>query len=75
MKRLVPLGIGALIVVLFSTSASACPFCHPPTGVNQVKAGIFNDTFWPRAAAVLAPFPILAGIVAFIYFGPPKRGR
>jgi hypothetical protein len=67
----------ALVVVLFcmTSPALACPWCDGgQPGINQVKAAIFNEGFWMRAAAVLAPFPVLAGIVAFIYFGPPKTG-
>jgi hypothetical protein len=63
------------IVVLFCTTSivEACPWCNGgPSGINEVRAGIFNDTFWMRAAAVLAPFPLFAGIIALIYFGPPK---
>jgi hypothetical protein len=69
--------ICAAVVVLLCVASPvwACPFCHPPWGVNQVKAGIFNETFWGRAAAVLAPFPIFAGIVAAIYYGPTKGSR
>lgn len=53
-------------------TVTACPFCDgDQTGVNEVKAGIFNECFWPRVAAILAPFPVLAGIVALIYFGLP----
>ena len=68
-----PLLIAAvlLLATFVASDAFACPFCHPPSGVNEVKAGIFNETFLDRAAAVLAPFPIFAGIVAFIYYGPP----
>jgi hypothetical protein len=65
----------ACIVVLLGTAsiAEACPWCNGgPSGINEVKAGIFNATFWMRAAAVLAPFPLFAGIIALIYFGPPN---
>jgi hypothetical protein len=62
-----------LALVVFAPAASGCPFCDGgPSGVNEVREGIFDDTFWPRVAATLAPFPVLAGIVALIYFGPPK---
>ena len=62
------------MATLFNASTvNACPFCHTPSGVNEVKAGIFNETFWVRTAAVLAPFPIFAGIIAFIYFGPAGK--
>jgi hypothetical protein len=64
-----------IIFVLFGMTSivGACPWCNGgPSGINEVKAGIFNDTFWMRAAAVLAPFPLFAGIIALIYFGPSK---
>ena len=62
-----------MLVAVFAPKAMACPFCDGgPSGVNEVREGIFDDNFWPRVAATLAPFPILAGIVALIYFGPPE---
>lgn len=64
----------ALIVMptIFFATAMACPFCEgDASGVNEVKAGIFNESFWPRVGATLLPFPVLAVIVALIYFGPP----
>ena len=75
-KRLLLFSAAALVIALFaSTAAWACPFCNPSSGVNEVKAGIFNDTFWMRAAAVAAPFPVFAGIIAFIYYGPGGSTR
>jgi hypothetical protein len=62
-----------IIVLCVASPLWSCPFCYPPSGINQVKAEIFNETFWSRAAAVLAPFPIFAGIVAVMYFGPTKQ--
>lgn len=60
-------------LVVIAPRADACPFCDGgPTGVNEVRAGVFDENFWPRAAATVAPFPVLAGIVALIYFGPPR---
>jgi hypothetical protein len=54
----------------------ACPLCDGgPSGVNEVRANIFDDSFWPRVAATAAPFPVFAGIVALIYFGPPRFRR
>lgn len=65
-----------VLVVAFASQASACPFCDGgPSGVNEVREGVFDHNFWPRVAATLAPFPILAGIVALIYFGPPSFTR
>jgi hypothetical protein len=74
----------ALVLVLLALvalttlapKAEACPFCDGgPDGVNEVRDGIFDEHFWPRVAAIIAPFPVLAGIVALIYFGPPTFRR
>ncbi|MDZ4686621.1 MAG: hypothetical protein SH850_16240 [Planctomycetaceae bacterium] len=77
--RLVLVTLGPLMLAaVFATEAMACPFCDGgSSGVNEVREGIFDGNFWPRVAATLAPFPIFAGIVALIYFGPPcfERGR
>ena len=72
--RLVFVTVAPLVLVaLFATKVMACPFCDGgPSGVNEVREGIFDGNFWPRVAATLAPFPIFAGIVALIYFGPPS---
>ncbi len=65
-----------VLVVVFASKAMACPFCDGgPSGVNEVREGIFDYNFWPKVAATLAPFPIFAGIVALIYFGPPSFKR
>jgi len=71
---LIPLALLALAAV--APSVNACPFCDGgPTGVNEVRDGVFDENFWPRVAATVAPFPVLAGIVALIYFGPPTLRR
>jgi hypothetical protein len=61
-----------LIFLLFLPSqALACLYCRVnASGVNPVTTGIFNESFWIRVAAVLAPFPVFGAIVAFIYFTP-----
>ncbi len=65
-----------VLVAAFAPQATACPFCDGgPSGVNEVREGVFDTNFWPRVAATLAPFPILAGIVALIYFGPASFTR
>ena len=74
-NRLLLIGVTIVILVGITSNVSACPFCHPPSGVNQVNARIFDEMFWGRAAAVLAPFPIFAGIVALIYYGPTSGRR
>jgi hypothetical protein len=62
-----------LTVVLITVvpTVQACPFCHGKEGVNEVKAGIFNETFLPTLLAVVAPFPLFLGIAALIHFGNP----
>ncbi|MGN6544374.1 MAG: hypothetical protein ACTHK7_04955 [Aureliella sp.] len=70
-RKLIMTLMAALCV---GSTAAACPFCNGgSSGVNEIKAGIFNDMFWPRAAAVLAPFPIFLALVALIYFWPQRR--
>jgi hypothetical protein len=71
---LIPLVLVALAA--FAPEAAACPFCDGgPDGVNDVRDGVFDENFWPRVAATVAPFPVLAGVVALIYFGPPTLWR
>jgi hypothetical protein len=71
---LVPLAL--LFLAIIAPRAHACPFCEGgPDGVNEVREGIFDENFWPRVAATVAPFPVLAGVVALIYFGPPGLRR
>jgi hypothetical protein len=71
---LIPLALLAL--AWLAPTAAACPFCDGgPGGVNEVRDGIFDEDFWPRVAATIAPFPVLAGVVALIYFGPPTFRR
>lgn len=52
--------------------AWGCPVCSSPTGV-QVREGIFNESFWRNAAVTLAPFPIFAAGVAWIFWGGKPR--
>jgi len=75
-KRLVFVVLALAMVLCIFSTAKACPFCNGgQAGINQVKAGIFSDTFWLHAAAVLAPFPLLAGIVIFMHYGARPRRR
>lgn len=75
-------GASVLLAAMFlAAPAIACPFCDgDSSGTNPVWDGIFNDQFWTRAVAVVAPFPILLGVVATIFYGsaggprPPRRG-
>lgn len=60
--------------MLFAFSCGACPVCNSPTGV-QVRRGIFNEQFWRNTALTLAPIPIFAGGVAWIFLGGTKAKR
>ena len=54
--------------------ALACPFCNSTTA-ERVRDGIFNADFGYHLAVSVAPFPVLLGIVIFIYFGPSPREK
>ncbi len=43
---------------LTALASLACTMCDTALG-QQVRAGIFDDKFWPTLVAVLAPFPVL----------------
>lgn len=71
---LVPLAL--IVLAAGAPRATACPFCEGGAdGVNEVRNGVFDENFWPRAAATLAPFPVLGAVVALIYFGPQSFRR
>ena len=54
-----PRAIIAAVLGWFCPAAvSACTVCESEAG-QQVRAGIFGDTFWPTLLAVLSPFPVL----------------
>ena len=55
-----------------SSEALACPFCDSPTAA-KVREAIFNEEFGYHVIASLAPFPILAVVLAVIYYAPLKR--
>ena len=61
---LVAFALAGVLVLVLAPAAAACPFCDGgPDGVNEVRDGIFDEQFWPRVAATVAPFPVLAGVV------------
>jgi hypothetical protein len=57
--------------LLFTCAAFGCPFCHTSTG-RQVQEGIFNSSFGIKLLVIAAPFPIFAGLIAFLYFQTPR---
>jgi hypothetical protein len=59
-------------LVLHASVASACTLCHTPTG-QQVRAGIFNESFGNNLLLTLAPFPVLAAVVLALHFGDRLR--
>lgn len=67
----------SLFVVLLSLTAAptqACPVCDSETG-QDVRRGLFNEDFGKNLLITVLPFPIFCGIVALIYYGPPRRER
>ena len=52
----------------------ACTVCDTPGG-EQVRDGVFNESFWPTLAGVAAPFPILLLGLAVYHFGLPEFMR
>jgi hypothetical protein len=49
----------------------ACTYCDSGTS-QQACWAFFNETFWSNAVLSVAPVPILAAVVALIYFGLPR---
>jgi hypothetical protein len=75
MKRL-RAAVAVLWLSWFSAATGqSCTVCDTPTGM-QVREGIFNESFWRHVAVTLAPFPVFALAVAWIFCGgrKPKRG-
>jgi hypothetical protein len=61
-----------ILPALFTSAAYSCPVCHTQTG-EQVRAGIFNPSFGWDLLAMALPFPVFAGVVAWLQFGSPAR--
>jgi hypothetical protein len=55
---------------LLPQAARACPVCDTAIG-EQVRTGIFNDTFWPTLRTTTIPFPLFLALVAVVHFGIP----
>jgi hypothetical protein len=49
----------------------ACTVCDTPAG-EQLRASVFNDSFWRTLAGIAAPFPILLLGLAVYHFGLPE---
>jgi uncharacterized membrane protein len=62
------------VLILVADVACSCPLCHTQTG-EQLRAGIFNGSFGWNLLATLLPFPVFAGVVAFLYFGKPRKDK
>ena len=66
-----------VLVVCTLTAAEtlqACPICDTETG-QQVRAGIFDESFWGTLIAVIAPFPVLILVITAYHFGFPGRWK
>jgi uncharacterized membrane protein len=72
MRLLMVWSLFALFAVAAVSTASACPVCNTGTG-EQVRAGLFDESFGMNLLATVLPFPILLGFVAAIHFGWPRR--
>lgn len=63
---------GASVLVSFAATALACPVCDTGTG-EAVRTGILAD-FGTHLLVTIAPFPVLAAVVALLHWGwPPWR--
>lgn len=56
-----------IALALLAASSLACPLCHTETG-QQVRAGILNGDFTSNLLVTVAPFPVFALIVGWIYY-------
>lgn len=74
MNALPRLMVSVVVPFLLTSPATACPLCESETG-RQVREGIFDDDFGNKVVLTLIPFPVLIGVVALIYFGPPDLRR
>jgi hypothetical protein len=70
-RWLVRFSAAAVAVLVWGASALACPVCESETG-QKVRAGIFSEDFESNVVLTLLPFPVLAGLVALIYYGFPN---
>ncbi|MFL5814104.1 MAG: hypothetical protein ACJ763_11050 [Bdellovibrionia bacterium] len=61
-----------LAFALFAASSVACPLCHTETG-QQVRAGILGSDFTSNLLVILAPFPVFALVVGWIYYGKDSK--
>ncbi len=61
-----------LCLVIWGVVVEACPICHTETG-QQVRAGIFDESFSSNLLLILAPFLVLAVILLAMHFGTRLR--
>ena len=67
--------LGLMGLLLMQRCAVACVTCNSQTAC-QVRHGIFDHRFLHTLLVTSAPFPVLAGCVALVYFGfPMPRGE
>ncbi|MEW4568468.1 hypothetical protein AB1L88_11425 [Tautonia sp. JC769] len=67
MRTIVLSGVFCALTATFN-AVHACPVCNEPLG-QQVRAGIFDETFGSNLVATLFPFAIFLGVVAAIHGG------
>lgn len=72
MKFAANAGLSLFGALLLTAAASACPFCDGgPSGVNEVKAVVFGEDFWPNLLGTAAPFGVFLAVAALVHFGLP----
>lgn len=61
-----------LVLLAGAAGALACPVCASAAG-DAVRAGLFDGEFARNLAAMLLPFAVTAGVVAFVSWGGGRR--
>ena len=75
MRRILSAGLASAAVLAAPAAVVACPFCGTETS-EQVRAALFNDSFWVNAAMVLAPFPLVLAIIGGLHLAfNPRSGN
>lgn len=60
----------ALVVLVRSATAYACPVCDTETG-RAIRDGIFDQDFFSNVCMTLAPFPIMLVLVGVMHISLP----
>lgn len=58
------------VTILPGSSAQACPYCKT---ADEVRQGIFNETFASNLGVTLLPFVVFLGVTAAIHSFPRRE--